>query len=238
MGSVSLQFVFERLNGIPKEAHGADFSRVKPWYLDGQAAHLRQTILLSAYETPEIRHLFNKQLSNVAGKVESVQSYEGVLHRIKPGVKQTFFRFDTQSIQKEDDARFQYFTQKVSGPCDANAACARSSTGSVPSQLTAFPSSQQTLPALRKSAVASQNTLIFIPSYFDFVRVNAYLKELDDFSYAVLSESVLFAGFAQALTIPQPDWLMLLDRGPGTRVTARSREPGPTSSTARSRSSS
>lgn len=74
-----------------------DFSRIKPWYLDGQyvsprlilplegvthvldsAAFLRQTILLSAYETPEIRSLFNQSLLNVAGKVRSERRWSPI----------------------------------------------------------------------------------------------------------------------------------------------------------------
>jgi len=31
-----VQFVLSNLNELPKEAHDTDFSRVKPWYLDGQ----------------------------------------------------------------------------------------------------------------------------------------------------------------------------------------------------------
>lgn len=31
-----VQFVFQRMNKIPKDSHGADFSRIKPWYLDEQ----------------------------------------------------------------------------------------------------------------------------------------------------------------------------------------------------------
>ena len=34
-------------------------------------ASLRQTILFTAYETPETRALFNKSLKNVAGKIRS-----------------------------------------------------------------------------------------------------------------------------------------------------------------------
>lgn len=30
------QFVFSHLNKLPKESHETDFSRIKPWYLDGQ----------------------------------------------------------------------------------------------------------------------------------------------------------------------------------------------------------
>lgn len=30
------QFVMKYLNMMPKEAHDADFARIKPWYLDGQ----------------------------------------------------------------------------------------------------------------------------------------------------------------------------------------------------------
>lgn len=108
------QFIFDHLNQIPKEAHGCDFARVKPWYLDGQAENLRQTVLLSRYEYPELRHLFNKQLVNVSGKVRTEQAYEGVLDRILPGVRQSFLRFEAPNAQSEDDARFEYFTKKVS----------------------------------------------------------------------------------------------------------------------------
>lgn len=30
------QFVLNNLNQMPKESHDVDFSRIKPWYLDGQ----------------------------------------------------------------------------------------------------------------------------------------------------------------------------------------------------------
>lgn len=85
-----VQFVFSNLNQMPKDSHNTDFSRVKPWVLDGKCvsyplhpflfggsdvyssgAFLRQTILFTAYETPEIRALFNKSLKNVAGKVRT-----------------------------------------------------------------------------------------------------------------------------------------------------------------------
>ena len=35
------QFVLSHLNQLPKESHNTDFSRVKPWYLDGQCVYVR-----------------------------------------------------------------------------------------------------------------------------------------------------------------------------------------------------
>lgn len=42
------------------------------------AAFLRQTVLLSAYETPETRHLFNSSLMNVAGKIRTDRRWQPV----------------------------------------------------------------------------------------------------------------------------------------------------------------
>ncbi|KAF6763471.1 digestive organ expansion factor [Ephemerocybe angulata] len=65
-----VKFVMSHLNKLPKESHDTDFSRIKPWYLDGLSQYLRQSILLSSFETPEMRSLFNGSLKNVAGKVK------------------------------------------------------------------------------------------------------------------------------------------------------------------------
>jgi len=37
------------------------------------AAYLRQTVLLSSYETPEIRNLFNQSLKNLEGRVRTIR---------------------------------------------------------------------------------------------------------------------------------------------------------------------
>jgi hypothetical protein len=42
------------------------------------AAFVRQTILLSAYETPEIRGLYNESLRNLAGKVRTLRRWAPV----------------------------------------------------------------------------------------------------------------------------------------------------------------
>ncbi|GAA5837384.1 hypothetical protein JCM5353_002680 [Sporobolomyces roseus] len=153
-----LNFVMERLNKIPEEDHGCDFSRVKPWYLDGKARFLRQSILLSRYSTPETTSLFSNHCFNQAGKLKSVTNYDGLLDQVPKGLRQVWNRFECQDPEQVDDKRFEHFTQK-------------------------------TLPSLMKSAISSQQTIIFVPSYFDFVRIKRYLtKKLDDFSFTSISE--------------------------------------------------
>ncbi|TXT15623.1 hypothetical protein VHUM_00126 [Vanrija humicola] len=177
-----VQFVFKHLNEIPKSPHGCDFSRVKPWYLEGQARLLRQTLLMSRYDAPESRALFNG-CGNVAGRVrvDASAALGGVLDRVRPGVRQIFTRIDVdaprgaaslspEAAVEEVDARFEHFTKK-------------------------------TIPALLRSAVSRQNTLVVVPSYFDFVRVTNYLRKADSVSYAAVSEYSSNAEISRARTL-------------------------------------
>ncbi|KAG9002111.1 rRNA-binding ribosome biosynthesis protein utp25 [Tulasnella sp. 427] len=150
-----LQFVFEHLNYLPKDPRDTDFSRVKSWFLDGHGRHLRQNILLSSYETPQIRALFNDNFRNIAGKVRFERRWPGV--EIPEGIKQNFVKFECNNGRDEADARFEYFTKEF-------------------------------FPSLKKSAVLSANTLLFIPSFFDFIRVRNWLKQNATVSVAFLSE--------------------------------------------------
>ncbi|KAF9264165.1 digestive organ expansion factor [Marasmius fiardii PR-910] len=150
-----VKFVLEHLNKMPKESHDTDFSRVKPWYLDDHSEYLRQSILLTAYETPETRAVFNSNLKNVAGRIRQEKRWSPV--DVPQGVQQSFIPFDCSSPQTEAEKRFNYFTTQV-------------------------------LPTVLKSAVQSANTAIFIPSYFDFIRVQNHFRGLTGTSYTVLSE--------------------------------------------------
>ncbi|WWD19158.1 hypothetical protein CI109_103616 [Kwoniella shandongensis] len=174
-----VQFIFNNMNKIPKSPHGCDFSRVKPWYLESQAQYLRQTILLSRYDTPEGRALFHRQCHNLQGKVRLEKAdFGGVLDRVKPGVRQVFERFDLEGPKgmggdaavEEVDARLEWFTKK-------------------------------TIPALLRSAVSRQNTLIVVPSYFDFVRVTNHLRKTDQVTFAAISEYSSNAEISRARTL-------------------------------------
>lgn len=141
-----VEFVMEKINKIPKEAHDADFSRIKQWYLDGQAPFLRQTVLLSAYDMPELRKMTRGLLKNIAGRVHLCNASEsGVLGNVRSGIRQTFQRFPCNNIQLESTMRIETFLTK-------------------------------TLSTLQKSALSSSRTLIFVPSYLDFVQLQEALR--------------------------------------------------------------
>ncbi|QRV97136.1 U3 small nucleolar RNA-associated protein 25 [Ceratobasidium sp. AG-Ba] len=150
-----LTHILELCNVLPKEAHGADFARVREWCLDGHSSYLRQTILLSAYETPQIRALFNntKLLRNVAGRVRQTRRYGAT--PIPEGIVVNWKKLECEEASKEADARFEYFKNKM---------------------VSDILSSSQA------------QTLIFVPSYFDYLRVYNYLVATAPSRIAGISE--------------------------------------------------
>ncbi|KAL7623366.1 rRNA-binding ribosome biosynthesis protein utp25 [Parahypoxylon ruwenzoriense] len=144
-----VEFVLDHLNRQPREAHDCDFSRVREWYLDGRAANFRQTLVFSAFNAPELAELHRRHGRNWEGRVRvQPEAYPGAIEDLGVKVKQTFSRFEAPSIAAEPDARFEYFKSAV-----------------VPSLLKKH----------RSGGGGGGGTLIFVPSYLDFVRVRNYL---------------------------------------------------------------
>lgn len=155
-----VEFIFEHLNKQPRDAHDCDFSRVRNWYLEDWAKYFRQTIIMSAFNTPELSELQRSHCHNWAGKVRVQPEYSGTLQQLGVRAKQTFSRFQCPSIDREPDARFEYFTSAI-------------------------------VPSLVKRAKDTTGTLIFIPSYLDFVRVRNYFANsptVTTLTYGVISE--------------------------------------------------
>ncbi|KAB8611431.1 hypothetical protein FH972_025936 [Carpinus fangiana] len=142
-----VEHVFEHLNLQPKQPHGCDFSRVRKWYLDNQAKHLRQTLVFSAYLTPELNGIHSTHMRSIAGKVKLQQRHPGTpLASSTHPLRQTFTRFAARAPAADPDARFKHFTTAL-------------------------------VPALTRPAQPGAppvGALVFIPSYLDFVRVRNF----------------------------------------------------------------
>ncbi len=163
--------IYDSLNAIPKQQHNSDILRVRDWYLANRARAYRQNILLSSFESPEMKSLFSRYCLNHAGIARWKVAHRGVLGNTAQGVKHVFDRlnFDPQGgvqgkfnetdktqpngSKDEADVRFEHFITQV-------------------------------WPKIRE---ASTGQLLFVPSYFDLVRVRNFLRK-EAASFVVLSE--------------------------------------------------
>ena len=143
-----IEIIFNHLNLQPKEAHGCDFGRVKNYYLDGNSKHLRQTILLSAFNFPLLNRLYTQFMQNIEGKIKYHKDFEGAIIDLGIKLKQTFSRFHAASLADDADDRFEFFSTVI-----LPALIKRS----------------------KESNGFGQGTLIFFPAYADFVRIRNFL---------------------------------------------------------------
>lgn len=158
-----VEFALEHLNKQPRESHDCDFSRVRHWYLEQNARFVRQTIVLSAYLTPELNSIFSTHMNNVTGKVKILPKHQGSIARVEVPVRQTFSRFPSGSALAEPDDRFNFFTTSI------------------------IPALSRQLSPDKKGLGA----LIFIPSYLDFVRIRNYFSaspDTKDLTFGSISE--------------------------------------------------
>ncbi|KAI9652674.1 MAG: rRNA-binding ribosome biosynthesis protein utp25 [Alyxoria varia] len=140
------QFILDHLNLTPSDSHGCDYSRIRGWYLDGKAKHFRQTIVLSAFLTPDLNALFSIHMQNIAGKIKFTKEHSGAILDTGVHVRQTFSRFSSATLVHDPDNRYKHFTTVV-------------------------------VPAIQRLPQASEGglgVLVFVPSYFDFLRVRNF----------------------------------------------------------------
>jgi U3 small nucleolar RNA-associated protein 25 len=105
------------------------------------------------------------------------------MDKVPRGVRQVWTRFECEDVSLEEEKRFEWFTQKVRFLFFLSLLASVRLTSDFVAQ---------TLPTLLRSAVSSSQTLLLVPSYFDFLRVKRYLATANslpsDFSFAAISE--------------------------------------------------
>ena len=155
--------VLEYLNQQPKNTANIDFSRVRNYFLEGQGENWRQLIVVSMFSDPYVLSTYRRYAKNFEGQL----------------------KMQRQTL--EDDSSISNVTVPVKQVFQRIFCESVSQVGS--SCLRYF--SEHILPKLMR--LKQKHTLIFIPSYFDFVSVrNLLLKQEASFvsvtEYARVSE--------------------------------------------------
>ncbi|EWC45715.1 hypothetical protein DRE_05052 [Drechslerella stenobrocha 248] len=105
-----VESIFANLNQVPTESHGCDFSRVRNWYLDGNASSFRQTILSTGFLSPEINSVISRYCRNHAGFIKFHDTCSGEL---SSHIQQVFTKLPSPSPLDDPNIRFHHFTNIV-----------------------------------------------------------------------------------------------------------------------------
>lgn len=156
-------FILDSLNKQPKNIRDVDFSRVRNYFLDGHGSNWRQLIIVSQFTDPHISSSFRRHAKNVEGQLK---------------IRQKFPLEDASICDVVVNVKKVF--QRVS--CQTVVEAGKN-------RLRYF--SDHILPKLMR--LKQKHTLIYIPSYFDFIAVrNLLLKREADFvsvtEYARVSE--------------------------------------------------
>eukprot|EP00592_Proboscia_alata_P016338 CAMPEP_0194395706 /NCGR_PEP_ID=MMETSP0174-20130528/124571_1 /TAXON_ID=216777 /ORGANISM="Proboscia alata, Strain PI-D3" /LENGTH=968 /DNA_ID=CAMNT_0039191669 /DNA_START=117 /DNA_END=3023 /DNA_ORIENTATION=- len=123
-----------------------DFSRVRPYFLSGQASRYRQLIMVSSLPDARLTSTFKRHAVNWEGRIRlraSVPSSRSALVNVTvPHVRQVFQHIPCSSLSQQSDSRVNHFLQTV-------------------------------LPPLIR--LQQSQTLVYIPCYFDFCTIRNQL---------------------------------------------------------------
>lgn len=155
--------VLSLLNQQPNETNETDFSRVRPYFLDGHAAKYRQLIMLAPFMDPFFSSCFKRYATSWNGQVRfrrRVAADTASISKVLLPTQQIFQRVSCSSAANQTEDRLKYFVNVV-------------------------------LPQINKPSYKQKHTLIYVPSYFDYIALrNALLKrELEPYFVSVTEYS-------------------------------------------------
>lgn len=180
--------VLSLLNQQPNETNETDFSRVRPYFLDGDAAKYRQLIMLAPFMDPFFSSTFKRYATSWNGQVRfrrRVAADMASISKVLLPTQQVFQRVPCSSAANQTEDRLKYFINAV-------------------------------LPQINKPSNKQKHTLIYVPSYFDYIALrNALLKrELEPYFVSVTEysrTSEITRGRARFLQGRKP-WLLYTGR--------------------------
>ena len=139
--------IMKHLHLTPKESRGVDFSRVRMWTLEGWQKYYYQLLVFSSIAIPSITGFFNKYSTNYCGKILTKTE----ISSSKSAVNSVYIQCP-QIFKRFDCTSLAESSDK---------------------RFEFFIST--VLPKFRDKLMA--RTMIYIPSYFDYVRLRNYFRK-------------------------------------------------------------
>lgn len=153
--------VMKYVNKIPKEFHDADFSRIRMWCINDQLRLLRQNLIFSEYSTPNINNFITSKSNNVQGKWKFKPNFDNdscIMNSIGIKLKQIFHRFESAGSPLLDPDARFKFFINT------------------------------ILPSITKTTSYEDGLMIYIPSYYDYLRVKEHLMNHTKLTFASIDE--------------------------------------------------
>jgi U3 small nucleolar RNA-associated protein 25 len=192
----ALQLFQEAVNSMPVHLPTkTDFSRVEQRFLDGNAAAYRQDIILSAFDVPQMHAWF--RLARRQG-VENVSGVLKILRTWHPGVLSDVRSTLSTAKRSASSARVRHLFQRIALPSSQIVRPSKERASTCPGIQTEEHRFEEFAKRWLPKVVKSSQThiLIYVPSYFDFVRVRNLFRQwlerrifpVSEIRYAACSE--------------------------------------------------
>ncbi|CAF0735026.1 unnamed protein product [Didymodactylos carnosus] len=158
-----LLYIFENLNIQPKKPTSIDFSRIRAWTLNNWSKYYRQIIVLSSFTSPFFLNLFHRFSTNYQGQCIFKPKFPlngYICQQTLTNAPQLFQRIQLNTMITDKTIPEQRWQYFID---------------------TVLP---------RYDTMMYDHTLIYLSSYFDFVRLRNYMKDEKhrQFNFATLSE--------------------------------------------------
>lgn len=149
--------IMQHINLMPAKPRKMDISRVRLWYLENWSKYYRQLLMFSSISTPLLHSFFQTHSFNYEGYLTFKNRVDNPhVKRLTNKCKQKFLYFDSINAKDSCDDRFNFFTRQILPRYLAN------------NNSRVHDGSAKTGPI--------DHTLIFVSSYFDYVRLRNYFR--------------------------------------------------------------
>ncbi|GJQ14881.1 hypothetical protein GpartN1_g6672.t1 [Galdieria partita] len=138
-----VRFLFERMNQLPKRLHGTDICRVTQRVLEEKSKYYRQTIFVTHYVFHHLLSLFRTHCHNMEGKARYIPYHLGIV---------------SHKNWKEEGMSIRQTLERIPPT--------NSIKDSIVARYEFF-----TEKVLTRYSIHKKQTLIFIPSYFDYIQI-------------------------------------------------------------------